>query len=242
MKLLVILIALFFEKYLNHKLADMRVSWVYKVQTMLLSFCNRYSFLQSQIIKSIITLLPIWLVAAGVYWIIYDQLWGIAAFVFNLIIFYLCIGPMNIFYPSEKEGVGLQHLVIANNAIFSPIFWYLLFGPLFILAYRLIDLACQHNKEQLHCESIVQWVNWIPARIAALCYLFVGHFQQGIESFGNNVFTWPNKNSILLEACAKSSFSDEQELLSELQAEKALENSMILYLVMIAIVIIVAWF
>ncbi len=242
MKLLIILISLFFERNLMHKLAEKRVIWTHWLQKLILEFCNSYSFTQPQLMKTIIMVLPIWLVVAGVYWLLHDEFWGIATFLLNLTIFYFCIGPMNIFYPSEKEGIGIQHLVIANNAIFSPIFWYLLFGPLFLLAYRLIHLASYHTKEQVYCDTIIQWLDWIPARISAICYLLVGHFQRGIEPFGHYVFAGPKDNAVLLEACAKATFSDDQTLPSELEAEKALEHSIILYLVIIAILTIAAWF
>ncbi|WP_367605653.1 regulatory signaling modulator protein AmpE [Legionella sp. W05-934-2] len=242
MKLLVILIALFSERFLMHKLADKRVSWIHWIQKQFIEICNNNKPLQSRLMKTVLMVLPMWLIVAGVYWILSDAFWGIAYFIMNLVIFYFCIGPTNIFYPSEKEGVGIQHLVIANGAIIAPIFWYILLGPLFMLAYRLIELASHHQKEQLYCEVIVQWLDWIPARITSLCYLFVGHFQRGLEPFGHYFFAKPQDNNVLLESSGMAAISDDQSTLSELDAEKALEHSIILYLVFIAIVTIIAWF
>ncbi len=242
MKLLVIVISLLSERFLIHKLAEKRISSIHGIQKMLLKFYSHYPLLQSRLMKTIFMVLPIWITVAGVYWFLYDEFCGIAAFILNLVIFYFCIGPMNIFYPSEKEGVGIRHLVIANNAIFSPIFWYLLFGPLFLLMYRLIDLASKHINHQFHCDTIIQWLDWLPARITALCYLFVGHFQRGLEPFGHYVLAWPKENDVLLESCATASINVNQPILSELDAEKAIEQSIILYLVFIAIITIVAWF
>ena len=242
MKLLVILIGLFSERFLMHKLAEKRVSWIHWLQTLFIEFSNKHKLLQSRLMKTILMVLPIWIVVAGVYCIIRHDLWGIVGFVLNLAIFYFCIGPMNIFYPTEKEGVGIKHLVIANNAIIAPIFWYMILGPLFLLAYRLIDLASKHQKEQLYCESITKWLDWIPARITSLCYLFVGHFQKGLEPFGHYFFSNANNNERLLESCGMASLSEDQTNLTELEAEKALEHSLVLYLVFIAIITIIAWF
>lgn len=242
MKLLVILIALFSERFLMHKLAEKRGSWIHWIQKLFIDICRNHQSLQSKLMKTILMVIPIWIVVAGVYWILCDEFWGIAYFIMNLVIFYFCIGPMNIFYPTEKEGVGIQHLVIANNAIIAPIFWYILLGPLFLLAYRLIDLASHHHKEQLYCKTIIQWLDWIPARITSVCFLFVGHFQRGLEPFGHYFFSNPKNNEILMESCGMAAFSEDQSTLSELDAEKALEHSIILYLVFIAILTLIAWF
>lgn len=242
MKFLVILIGLFSERFLMHKLAEKRVVWIHWIQNVLLESSNNYKILQSRVMKTILMVVPVWVVVAGVYWFLYDDFWGIGAFLLNLVIFYFCIGPMNIFYPNEKEGVGLKHLVIANNAVFSPIFWYLILGPLFLLLFRLIDLASHHKDNQKYCDTIIQWFDWIPARITALCYLLVGHFQRGLEPFGHYFFKYPTDNEILLESCGMAAFSEEQTTITELEAERALEHSLILYLVFIALVTIIAWF
>ena len=242
MRLLVILLGLFFERFLMHRLSEKRVLWIHWIQKMFLDICKKNPPFKSRVMKTILMVLPIWLVVTGVYWVLYEDFWGVLAFLLNLAIFYFCIGPMNIFYPKESEGVGIKHLIFANSAIFSPIFWYLLFGPLFLLAYRLIDLASYHKNEQLYCDTIIRWLNWIPARITALCYLLVGHFQKGLEAYGHYFFKSPQDNELLLEKCAQSALTENKDALTELDAEKALEYSMILYLVFISIITIVAWF
>lgn len=242
MKLLIILLGLFSERFLMHRLAEKRVLWIHWFQKLFLQICRHNKLLNSRVMKTLLMVLPIWLVVAGAYWFLHDDFWGVGDFFFNLVIFYFCIGPMNIFYPTSEEEVGKFHLVIACNAIFAPVFWYLFFGPLFLLLYRLIDLASYHRQEQLYCEEMMHLLDWVPTRITAICYLFVGNFQRGLEQFGHYFFSSPSDNKDMLEACSLAALSEDQKSISELEAENALEYSILLYLVFIAIITIIAWF
>lgn len=58
----------------------------------------------------------------------------------------------------------------AYQSFFAVIFWYFLLGPVAALAYRLLALASEHNKNPLVAERAGQLrhaFDWLPVRLLA---------------------------------------------------------------------------
>ncbi len=65
--------------------------------------------------------------------------------------------------------------------LFSPLFWFLLLGPLALLAYHLLrilaEVAALQAGGRLAAEYLA-WADWLPARVLALTLALAGRFQE----------------------------------------------------------------
>ena len=72
-----------------------------------------------------------------------NWLWGLVGFLLNIIIFYYCLGPDNAFYPpaaellKRGENPAQPYFERVNSQLFTPVFWYLLLGPVTLFFYRI---------------------------------------------------------------------------------------------------------
>ena len=133
-------------------------------------------------------------------------------------------------------------LAAANEQLFAVIFWYIVLGPLSIIAYRLVSL-CQGQPGGSPVAR--QWLDvfdFIPARMTALLYLLAGNFQLGFGSFCKLFFTPPSKNQALLRVCGLAALgADKGEPKTMIQVERLVEHATIILLVLLAVFTMVSW-
>ncbi|PHS14048.1 MAG: hypothetical protein COA86_16270 [Kangiella sp.] len=78
-----------------------------------------------------------------------------------------------------------QILIESQIRYFGVIVWFIFFGPYGALLYRLAHLYSNHCQESEFDEhtplmdSVIHWINWIPARITSLLFLLTGDFVNG---------------------------------------------------------------
>lgn len=74
----------------------------------------------------------------------------------------------------EKQLSTGQHLVWLNfRYYFAVAFWFVLFGAAGSLAYALLRAHADKFR------TLMNWIDWVPVRIAGFGYLLVGHFSRG---------------------------------------------------------------
>ncbi len=244
MELLVIVLCLLCERFLVHKSAHNRFHWF-------MSYANGIvSKLPTSLpawVKLALFLLPLLLVVGIVLHVVDHLLFGMVGLLINIAVFYYCIGPVNPFYPIHAkpvdqlgdEDIG-HYLVQANSELFAVLFWYLVSGPVGILAYRLVSLSRGLLAVSQTASDVLDVFDWLPARMTALFYLLVGNFQVGYKHFSTLIFTAPEKNKHLLSTSGLAAL-DNSEQKTMLQAENLVEHATIVFLVLLAICTIVAW-
>ena len=250
MALFVIVLCLLSERYLVHQSALYRFYWFYKLQNRLLSAIPNKS---SSFIHWLKLFYPIFIIAIITWLVLYifgHWLFGLFGLAFNIIIFYQCIGPQNPFYPntdtsstdSQVEHVG-DYLADVNRQLFTPIFWYVLLGPIGVLVYRLITLSISSDQTRSQALLLSQVLEWIPARIISFLYAAAGDFQKSFNSLKSFFVSDVGQNHKLLKTCGLNSlgydFKDDSLLP---QAEGLVERTTILYMVIIALFCIATWF
>lgn len=78
-----------------------------------------------------------------------------------------------------------QILIESQIRYFGVIVWFIFFGPYGALLYRLAHIYSNHCQESEFDEhtplmdSVIHWINWVPARITSLLFLLTGDFVNG---------------------------------------------------------------
>ena len=192
---------------------------------------------------------PFLILVAALGYVLGHFLYGTVGVLINMAVFYYCIGPSNPFYPSRltadiknnTEEAG-EYLVKVNGQLFAVIFWYIALGPVGALTYRLGSLSEEVETTGRAARMFIDVLDWLPARVTALFYLLVGHFQNGFVPYLKLFFSKTEQNKQLLSDCGLAAIghiAEPSTLLSD--AEHLVEHSVMLLLVLLALFTLVAW-
>lgn len=249
MKLLVVVLCLLSERYLMHTYSYQRFSWFGKYSDSIKKHLETYSFLSNPYAVLAALVLPIILGVGVIYWTLNGILFGLLGLILSIFIFYYCLGPQNVFYPSSPEDLNQtsnefvsNYFVMANSQLFAVLFWYLIAGPIAALTYRVVTLCEKIDGVSQQSIELSQILEWIPARITALLFLLVGNFQKGISSFLKYAVAKPESNKQILSFTGLMALgADEKKEITVPSAEALVEHSAILFLVLIALFTLAAW-
>jgi len=247
MRLLVILLCLFFERFLVHGISHERFAWLDKFRRRILGFCEHYMMLQHPIVEWFL----LWIIPVGalvfVLCITDGWLWGILSFLLNIVVFYYCLGPDNPFYPpaaeflQKGESPAQPYFESINHQLFTPILCYLILGPSVLFFFRMNKLLSQGEMHNSIAEKVSNVIEWVPARITALTFMLAGHFQNGMRFFRTYILSSPRSNQKLLSSVGIASIEEAGEPVSLPRAESLVEQALVIYLVGCAVITIALW-
>lgn len=86
----------------------------------------------------------------------------------------------------QTSDVTRAILYVANERIFSTIFWFIILGPFGAMLYRLISQLSKHietNELAAFSEFIHSLMAWIPARMLAAGYALTGNFDGAYHAY-----------------------------------------------------------
>ena len=92
----------------------------------------------------------------------------------------------------QTNDVTRAILYVANERIFSTVFWFAIFGPFGCMLYRLIsELSKQLEYDELaeFSEFIHAIMAWIPARMLAAGYALTGNFDGAYHAYKDRTHT-----------------------------------------------------
>lgn len=246
MKLLVIVLCLLSERFLIHKVSLYRFSWFSDYTKKVKNIFNKKT--DPLVLFIAIAAIPVGAFAL-IYLLLHSLLFGLVGFLANLFIFYYCLGPGNPFYPISAENentstdtVVAHYFVLTNSQLFAALFWYLVLGPIGLLAYRIIDLCQTIPHIKVPAKHTANILEWIPARLEIVLLLLAGNFQRGFSHFINSFLTPPENNNTLISECGLLAVrhSDTEEVPLPV-AERLVEYALVIYLVIIALFTLASW-
>ncbi len=91
--------------------------------------------------------------------------------------------------------------------MFAVIFWFVSFGPLGALFYRLLFLHAKQQKEDVYAAHLLWAMEWIPARILGLSFSFTGNFVGCWVRWRELLFCRKSKTELLLSRSALGALS-----------------------------------
>ena len=249
MKLFIIVLCLLSERFLVHAVSYNRFNWFssyFNAITQRLP--KKEAFLNSSLVLAAVVI-PLVLLCWLVLFIFGHWFFGFIGLILNLIIFYYCLGPDNLFYPVKQDGADENNEIAAgtyfaevNGQVFALVFWYIVTGILGVLIYRLISLCRAYEPTAKIATWLTDILDWIPARLTVLLYLLVGNFQQGFHFFVQNFLSSPeNNNSFLTKGGLLAARTNEAEPVTMPYAESLVEHALIVFLVFLAFFTLVAW-
>ncbi|MHB8474487.1 MAG: cobalamin biosynthesis protein CobD/CbiB [Sulfuricaulis sp.] len=109
----------------------------------------------------------------------------------------------------EKTEAGIARVAVegvlkqGNSLIVSPIFWFILLGPIGAVLQRLssiLDSLWGHRYDRFAefgwaAARFDDLLGWIPARITALSYALMGSFEDALHCWRKRVGVWSDINS-----------------------------------------------
>lgn len=248
MKLLVILLCLASERYLVHAASLHRYRLFRVWFRSITNYLPKAVLFTNPFLVLAWVILPALLIAWAILALTDNFLFGFIGLLFNLLIFYFCLGPDNSFYPviysnegeSNTEPVE-NYFSIVNSQLFAVIFWYILTGPLGVLVYRLLYICNEEELTQRASKWLTGFPDWITARVTLLLYLLVGNFQQGFHYYTQMFFSSPEKNNEFLGKGGVLAAQTRDEELSLPYAQSLVEHALVVFLVFLAFFTLVAW-
>ncbi|WP_373185194.1 regulatory signaling modulator protein AmpE [Halopseudomonas sp.] len=100
----------------------------------------------------------------------------------------------------------------------TPVFWYLLLGPLGPLGYRLLD---RFEQQQEHFDQehpalpavmrISHALEWLPSRLFALSLALVGDFERTLGLLRGWLLRWEVSADRVVSGCVAAALGDEQQ-------------------------------
>lgn len=235
MKLIVIVLSMLVEKYGEGLYSIRHFGWL----------SAWYAWIQGKLknhdaLMLLVSLLPIILcVALFAFWFS-GLFWGAGRFVLEFALFFFCLGPKNFFRMDDAKTLApALYFSEVNQGWFAFIFWYLLFGIVGAVTYRLFERLALENHVS---KRLLSYLDWLPARLTAFFYLLVGNLQPSLPYFISHIRSGVDNNNTLLSECglnAATHTKEKEVTLSD--AMRIVSHAMILFLVCIAFLTIVAW-
>jgi adenosylcobinamide-phosphate synthase len=110
--------------------------------------------------------------------------------------------------PDLTEA-GISHATVeavlkqGSSLVISPLFWFVVLGPIGALAQRLasiLDRLWGHRYERFvefgwAAARLDDLLQWIPARITALSYAIMGSFEDALHCWRRRMGIWSDINS-----------------------------------------------
>jgi AmpE protein len=98
--------------------------------------------------------------------------------------------------PAEANRKLLENILIRNNErLLAILFWFVLLGPAGAFMYRSTTQlkALEGGEREGFLEAVFRLqaiLDWMPARITAICYAVIGSFEDAIHNWRTQADVW----------------------------------------------------
>jgi AmpE protein len=166
MKLFIIVVCMVFERYGENFERLRCFHWFYAWTRLVQASVTTAS---SPLLLTTV-LFPILMVLWFIHYSLGAWFWGGLDLILEGLIFFYCLGPQNLFnaQPSSEAFDAELYFEKVNRQWFGVMFWYIVTGIWGAVIYRLLDLATTEPRLEGPAGRLLQYLDWIPARLTAL--------------------------------------------------------------------------
>ncbi len=129
----------------------------------------------------IIIVLPMFIILAGINYLLGHFWLGFIKVVFAIIILLSYLD----YHKPQAQETAAAIFMSAFDHIFGVLFWYMIFGMYGLALYipiTMLELSNTNSKAQ----HVKDWFDWIPIRLVSLTYALVGHFAPEFDLLHKN--------------------------------------------------------
>lgn len=127
--------------------------------------------------------------------------------------------------PADADGTLPPLVAAARSALLREVlhgyvvtvFWFVLLGPVGALGYRLLHLLTerQASPQAGPAPALVHALEWLPARLLAVSFALVGHFDHVRDALAGALLSWDVSADELVDRTAVAALSGGQGSLAD---------------------------
>lgn len=211
MRFLIIVACLLSDKFIPHQLQSIRKSWLEYYTNTIRKITPPSILNASPLCLYGIVLTSLILVCSVFYALKSISILFMLNFLFELSVFYFCLGEHNLFYMNTNtpEHLSIRDYIYAiNQEVVAVSLWFFLFGPVGALTYRVTLEFAKIQSFEKFIVMLCQILDWLPTRITALLFLMVGQFQPGFSRYIKLFCEKPHQNHQILATMAEHALQE----------------------------------
>lgn len=240
MTLLLILIAIGVQRFLQFSSQPFHVDWIGGYYR----WCERkieYVTEGHGLLGFGILVVPMLFIASIIFSIMFHVFGSFGYWVVSLVLFWYCIDARDL-VKQPYSGVGPVNLLIeVYRALYGMIFWFTLFGPVGLVLYYVTKSLNSYFQQHLRSEAkelgfyaqrVLAVLDWIPVRLFTLSFALVGHFASVFKLWMKSLLGGFDVEMSLITQCGQAVVNTAEDAIA------LLNRVLIVWLVVIALVTI----
>lgn len=214
-----------------------------------------YSYLKGKVIYitkghplvgSVIILMPVILLVAIVFALIYGLLNTVGYFIANAVLLWYFLDARDL-HKEPYSQTDEQAIFVHNyQVLFARLFWFYFFGPvglsLYVATMLLLDTLAKAesaNGLSAFVTKLLAVLDWVPIRLVGLSYALVGNFTAVFKSWLQHAWQGLQDSPRLIATWGKIALSADKQ--SEQTPASLVDRALLVWLVAIAILAVHAW-
>jgi len=255
MALIVVLIALAVQRFLNFHSAAYQLDWASHYFQWMNSRVKQITAGHG-LVGLAILVLPIVFVAAIIFTLAYGLLGYVGTGILQLILVWYCLDVRDLRKEPYGDGESETLLLQSYQRIFAVLFWYCLFGPVGLVLYVSVNQlshvipktvsAAEGEEEIQSSDSLHAFLlkaqgvlDWAPVRLLGLSFALVGSFGAVFKLWMQKLFHGITDPQALVVEWGRAALKAESSEDSQTEATVDLvDRSLLVWLVVVFLVTI----
>ncbi len=238
MTLLVIVVAIAVQRYLQFLSATYRWDWMGYYYEWMASKIE-YVTKGHGLLGLAILVVPALLVVSMVFALMYHLLGALGYYILSVAIFWYCIDARDIVKQPYKAATPMKLLIKVYQSLFGMIFWFGVFGPvgltlyyvvLYFRDYLLGRQDAEAKELETYSQSVLSVLDWVPQRLFTLSFALVGHFTVVFKEWVKTLFSGLDPKLALITSCSQAVAKTKEEAIS------LLSRVLIVWLIVMALI------